>query len=440
MKSSQDIYSSSNDFGAPIKKEDDGGMLAHIRISIVATLVLAVVVCAVYPLVVWGLSQLLFHDKANGSLITNKDGKVIGSRLLGQSFPDANGIYFHPRPSAAGNGYDATASGGSNLGPMSKKLLYGTTKDSIVTVIATDKAHEAAGLTGRAEGAFVSSTDKSITISTGTDAAAKKTTYPLDKDVTITAEGRTLKKTTPAAGANAELKLNTATPPAVTAVTVIDKVSQGTVKAVDADAGKVTLAAEKEGDADTDYVVPSTAWVIVNGKLDAKAGEIPVGAKVQIMTATVMDFDGIADRTVQYCETNGINYTSSVPPASFKDADGVDDFKLISAFNGATNPMIKPSTPVPADAVTMSGSGLDPHISVENARIQAKRVADARKMTIDAVNKLIAENTDGSDLGILGDAGVNVVMLNLALDQANPPTPATAPTASASSNTPVSNP
>src|SRR5512132_1353649 len=93
---------------------------SHIRGAVVSTLVLAVVCCGLYPLIVFGISQVLFRDQANGSLITGADGNVRGSKLLGQAFSEAK--YFHPRPSAAGNGYDATSSGGSNLGPTSRKL------------------------------------------------------------------------------------------------------------------------------------------------------------------------------------------------------------------------------------------------------------------------------------------------------------------------------
>jgi potassium-transporting ATPase KdpC subunit len=71
---------------------------------------------------------------------------------------------------------------------------------------------------------------------------------------------------------------------------------------------------------------------------------------------------------------------------------------------------------VPVDAVTASGSGLDPHISVANARLQAPRVADARGLSLDEVLAMIDDHTDGRSLGVLGEPGVNVVMLNLALD------------------------
>src|SRR5216684_1063276 len=95
-------------------------LLSEIRSSVIVTLVLAVVCCGLYPVVVFGIGQVLFHDQANGSLILDAKGTIQGSRLLGQQFTGDK--YFHSRPSAAGNGYDATSSGGSNLGPTSQKL------------------------------------------------------------------------------------------------------------------------------------------------------------------------------------------------------------------------------------------------------------------------------------------------------------------------------
>jgi K+-transporting ATPase ATPase C chain len=188
-------------------------LLAEIRSAVLVTLMLAVVCCGLYPLAVFGVSQLLFRDKANGSLIVNATGTVQGSRLIGQPFSADK--YFHPRPSAAGNGYDGTSSGGSNFGPTSKKLA-----------------------------------------------------------------------------------------------------------------------------------------------------------------------DSIAQNVTDYRKQNGLS----------SDA------------------------PVPADAVTASGSGLDPHISVRNAELQAPRVAKARGLSEERVLELIRQNTEGPDLGLLGEAGVNVLLLNLALD------------------------
>ena len=92
--------------------------LSEIRSAVVSTVVLAVACCAVYPLAVTAISRTAFREKADGSLITDSSGKVIGSALLGQNFTGEK--YFHSRPSAAGaNGYDAASSGGSNLGPTS---------------------------------------------------------------------------------------------------------------------------------------------------------------------------------------------------------------------------------------------------------------------------------------------------------------------------------
>ena len=245
--------------------------LKHLRVSIVATIVLAVIVSGIYPAVVWGLSQLLFPWQANGSLIdkdgkpVTKDGQAIGSALLGQNFSDAK--YFHPRPSSAGNGYDPTSSGGSNLGPTSAKLINGTTKKD-------DKGNE------------------------------------------------------------------------------------------------------------------------------------------------VVDFDGIHDRIVHYCVDNNVEFDSSTPLKEFQDKQGnLDDVKLIKAFKADKPLIFTPKREIPADAVTGSGSGLDPHISVENARIQAARVAAARKVSVERVNEMIGKYSEGPDLGFLGEQGVNVLRLNLALDK-----------------------
>ena len=95
-------------------------IIFELRVAVIATFSLAVVLCGVYPLVVWVISQGLFPDEAGGSLI-QRGGTIVGSELIAQSFSSPK--YFHPRPSAAGKaGFDAGNSSGSNLGPLSKKL------------------------------------------------------------------------------------------------------------------------------------------------------------------------------------------------------------------------------------------------------------------------------------------------------------------------------
>jgi K+-transporting ATPase ATPase C chain len=95
-------------------------MRRNIRIALLYTVVTTVLFGLVYPLVVTGLAQLLFKNKANGQLIT-RNGEIVGSHLIGQSFTAPR--YFHSRPSAAGGGYDAANSSGSNYGPTNQKLL-----------------------------------------------------------------------------------------------------------------------------------------------------------------------------------------------------------------------------------------------------------------------------------------------------------------------------
>jgi K+-transporting ATPase ATPase C chain len=197
-------------------------LFSELRSAVMVTLIFAVVCCGLYPLVVFGVAQVFFRDQANGSLIVDADGTVHGSKLLGQQFTADK--YFQSRPSAAGNGYDATSSGGSNLGPTSSNLVA-----------------------------------------------------------------------------------------------------------------------------------------------------------------------AIAQRIADYRAQNGLP-------------------------RGETLRGLKETDSVPADAVTASGSGLDPHISLRNAELQAPRVAKARNVSVEQVLALVRANTDPASLGLLGEPGVNVLELNLALD------------------------
>lgn len=95
--------------------------MRNIITSALMIVVFTVLLGIFYPFAVWGVGQVLFAYQANGSLITDANGDLVGSELIGQTFTSPG--YFHSRPSAAGNGYDARASGGSNLGPTSQKLI-----------------------------------------------------------------------------------------------------------------------------------------------------------------------------------------------------------------------------------------------------------------------------------------------------------------------------
>jgi K+-transporting ATPase ATPase C chain len=180
----------------------------------------------------------------------------------------------------------------------------------------------------------------------------------------------------------------------------------------------------------------------------AAASPSPATAPASTQPAEVLSYDGVRLRTLHYAVDNGLTFKLrkggvEVPLAQFRNADGsLNDTALVDAFPHPTSdagltgltadsfagPDGKP-VEIPADAVTASASGLDPHISPDNAALQAQRVADARKVSVDKVTALITQYTDKPDLGILGDPGVNVLRLNLALDVKYPlpATPTTQP-------------
>jgi potassium-transporting ATPase KdpC subunit len=121
--------------------------MKHLRPAILLTLFFVVVTGVGFPVVVWAIGRVVFPDQAAGSLLRDAKGNVIGSALLGQSFNKPE--YFHPRPSAAGSGYDAASSSGTNLGPTSDKLINGLEDESYagpshLTVIASSRPSAAA--------------------------------------------------------------------------------------------------------------------------------------------------------------------------------------------------------------------------------------------------------------------------------------------------------
>jgi len=128
--------------------------MQHVRPAIVLTLFFVVFTGFAFPLAVWATAQLVFPAQASGSLIRDAQGRMLGSALLGQAFGKPE--YFHPRPSAAGAGYDAASSGGTNLGPTSAKLIQGFLQLSAAyrsqNELAPDALLPADAVTGSASG------------------------------------------------------------------------------------------------------------------------------------------------------------------------------------------------------------------------------------------------------------------------------------------------
>lgn len=284
-----------------------------------AVLVFTVLLGIGYPLCIWLVAQLPgLSDKAQGSII-RVNGKPVGSSLIGQSFTDAAGNplrqYFQSRPSAAGDGYNPMASGGSNLGP-----------ESIVD----------------------------------TPAGAK----PTD------------------AGYKAAL------------LTQVCKRSQDIGQLEHADGSRPFCTGGGVG-----------AVLSVIGPRDQRGKVVHPRRVVSVNEAcatTSRPFVGTYDGVQVECAKLGEDYSIG----------------QIVPIRGAA-----PSNPaVPADAVTASGSGLDPDISPAYADIQVTRVAKARHLTPAQVRDVVANHRHGRDLGFFGEPRVNVVALNLELDQKYPVT------------------
>jgi K+-transporting ATPase ATPase C chain len=165
---------------------------------------------------------------------------------------------------------------------------------------------------------------------------------------------------------------------------------------------------------------PVAVWAGAQALFPAKAnGSLVLGKDGAVQGSALLAQNFSSDKYFQprpSAAGAGYDSTSSggtnLGPTSQKLNDSIK--AAVAAYR--TSNGLPAGAPVPADAVTSSASGLDPHISLANAQIQAGRVAKARGMAIDTVQRLIAANTEGRDLGVLGEAGVNVLRINVALD------------------------
>jgi K+-transporting ATPase ATPase C chain len=284
--------------------------LAQHLAALRALLVFTVIVGLAYPLVMVGVAQLPgLRDNANGTLVENAAGQRVGSRLIGQAFTDGDGnpipAYFQSRPSAAGDGYDPTATAASNLGPEDVVDTLAANPDEATQSLLTQVCARSLAI-GQREGV----------------------------------DGRR---------------------PYCTPVGV----------------GAVLAVFHRDG-----LTGPIIRVVSVN----------------QTGTPFIASYQGVPVQSAQ----PGVDYR----------AEGA----VIVPIRGDA-----PDKPaVPADAVTASGSGLDPHISPAYARLQAPRVARERGTLVPTVQRLIDEHTDGRALGFMGQPGVNVLELNLAVDREFP--------------------
>jgi K+-transporting ATPase ATPase C chain len=288
-----------------------------------ALLVLTVILGIIYPVAIWVVAFIPgLHGNAEGSMIKGADGKVVGSRLIGQAFTDRTGKplkqYFQSRPSNAGDGYDPTSTGASNLGP-----------ESIVDTLPDPKL-VAAGKED--ENASTSLLTQVCTRSAGV----------------------------------AELEGVDGSRPFCT---------PGGVGAVLALIG----ARDRQG-----HVTHPTQVISLNEECGV------------VNTPFIATYKGVAVQCAKY----GEDYTKGevVPIRGSAPAD----------------------PKVPADAVTASGSGLDPHISPAYARLQAPRIAKTRGVPETQVLQAIKNNEDGRVLGFIGDPRVNVLKLNIELDKKYP--------------------
>ena len=276
-----------------------------------ALLVLTVLLGIAYPLVITAVAQIPgLQAHADGSLV-HHDGQVVGSSIIGQSFTDAKGNpiprYFQPRPSAAGDGYDPTATSASNLGP-----------EQIIDTLPNPKMKGDTGTPGLLT--LVCQRSRAVGLVNGVDG---RRPY-------CTANG----------------------------------------------IGAVLSVIHEHG-----LTGPVRRVVSVNQECPARP------------------FVSMCRGVPVHCANFGVDYRIG----------------RIVLVRGPGKPW--PSNPVPPDAVTASGSGLDPDISVAYAQLQAARVARANAVPEARILGMVHRSTSGRELGFMGEPTVNVLKLNMALDQ-----------------------
>ncbi|GAA1017910.1 potassium-transporting ATPase KdpC subunit [Acrocarpospora pleiomorpha] len=314
-------------------------------VAIRAIVVLTVLTGVIYPLLVMGVGQVLFHHQANGSLV-RKEGKTVGSALVGQLFTGKDGKplarYFQTRPSEAGEGYDMLSTAASNLGPEdivdALPVPGHAGRKSLLTQVCARS--RAAGELEGVSGARPYCTDEGV--------GAVLKVFP-----------------------HRVVSVNQPCP--------------------------------------TTPFIPKYRGMAVEC---ARPGEdYAAGRTVPVRGSGNVTGTGSGSGNVTGTGSGSGNVTGSGSGSGSGSGDVSGDVggKLGGNLSGAA---------VPPDAVTASGSGLDPDISVEYARLQAPRIARERRTSVEKVLALIAAHTTGPALGFLGEPAVHVLELNLALDQA----------------------
>jgi potassium-transporting ATPase KdpC subunit len=328
--------------------------MSHIRAIAWLVGLTLLICCVLYPAVLWGVGQALFPAQANGSLVTGRDGKPVGSRLIAQAFTGDE--YFQPRPSAAG--YNAAASGASNWGASNPKLRFRVARQlGPIVKYADDPAN--GDRRGKPVGPDVerwfAEKDRLADWAANNSTAAGEWVKTNDTTKTVVADW---------AKANPD---------------VLDRWKKD-------NPGKDAPNPEEKPE---DLAVPFFA---------------SFAAKYPRAFPVVEEVKGPDRKPEKHMK----------PGASGADLQGVFFDAWLQEHPQAV------LEKVPADMVTASGSGLDPHITLRNARYQLDRVAAARGGQKDAIDKLLVEHSSAPLAGLAGERLVNVLEVNLELDKRFP--------------------